>query len=315
MKVLYLDGSKLELRDRPKPNLDEALVKVTYAGICGTDLEMIRGYASFTGILGHEFVGVVVETKNKDLVGKRVVGEINAGCQKCQMCATGLERHCPNRTVLGIFKRDGAFAEYLSLPEKNLHTIPDSVSDKQAVFVEPLAAAFEIQEQLKIKADAKIAILGDGRLAQLIARVLKTTNPDIVCFGRHERKLKLLEKIGIMTKTQITEEDQNLFDIVVEATGSESGFQDTMRLAKPRGIVVLKSTIASKNKLDLTAAIVNEITFVGSRCGPFRPAINALASGAVTVDDLIDDVYSLDDYKEAFEQAANSDKLKILLKP
>ncbi len=315
MKVLYLDGSKLELRDMPKPNLGEALVKVTYAGICGTDLEMIRGYASFTGILGHEFVGVVVETKNKDLVGKRVVGEINAGCQKCQMCATGLERHCPNRTVLGIFKRDGAFAEYLCLPEKNLHTIPDSVSDKQAVFVEPLAAAFEIQEQLKIKADAKIAILGDGRLAQLIARVLKTTNPDIICFGRHERKLKLLEKIGIMTKTQITEEDQNSFDIVVEATGSESGFQDTMRLAKPRGIVVLKSTIASKNKLDLTAAIVNEITFVGSRCGPFRPAINALASGTVTVDDLIDDVYSLDDYKEAFEQAANSDKLKILLKP
>lgn len=315
MKALYFDGSKLELCNQPKPNLGEALIKVTYAGICGTDLEMIRGYASFTGILGHEFVGVVVEAENKDLVGKRVVGEINAGCQKCQMCTTGLERHCPNRTVLGIYKRNGAFAEYLSLPEKNLHVIPDSISDKQAVFVEPLAAAFEIHEQLKIKADAKIAILGDGRLAQLIARVLKTTNQDIVCFGRHQRKLKLLEKIGIKTKTEITQEDYNSFDIVIEATGSESGFQDTMKLAKPRGTVVLKSTIASKNKLDLSTAIVNEITFVGSRCGPFRPAINALASSAVTIDDLVDAVYSLDDYKEAFEQAANSDKLKILLKP
>ncbi|MEW6043246.1 MAG: alcohol dehydrogenase catalytic domain-containing protein [Thermoproteota archaeon] len=316
MKALYLDGTNLKLQDDyPQPKSGEALVRVKLAGICGTDLEMIQGYASFTGVLGHEFVGIVADSQNKDLIGKRVVGEINVGCQKCDMCQKGLERHCPNRTVLGIHKRDGAFAEFLSLPEKNLHVLPDSVSDEQAVFVEPLAAAFEIQEQLSIKADSKIAILGDGRLAQLIARVLKISHQNIVCFGRHEHKLKLLEKLDIKTKTEITSEDQCAFDVVIEATGSESGFSDTMRLVKPRGTVVLKSTIASKNKLDLTPAIVNEITFVGSRCGPFRPAINALASGVITVGDLVDKVYSLDEYDNAFKQVASSGVLKILLKP
>ncbi|MFY9300728.1 MAG: alcohol dehydrogenase catalytic domain-containing protein [Candidatus Nitrosotenuis sp.] len=316
MKALYLDDSKLELRnDHPQPKPGEALVKVTLAGICGTDLEMIRGYTSFTGVLGHEFVGIVQDSQNKELVGKRVVGEINAGCQKCDMCQRGLERHCPARTVLGIHKRDGAFAEFLTLPEKNLHILPDSVSDTQAVFVEPLAAAFEIQEQLKISPDSKIAILGDGRLAQLIARVLKMTNKDITCFGHHENKLCRLQKFNIQTKKEITQTDQNTFDIVVEATGSESGFLDAMRLVKPRGTVVLKSTISSKNKLDLTPTIVNEITFVGSRCGPFRPAIQALASGTISVDDLIEKTYPLEKFKEAFEKAQSPDALKVLLKP
>ncbi|MEW6587957.1 MAG: alcohol dehydrogenase catalytic domain-containing protein [Thermoproteota archaeon] len=315
MKALYLDGTNLKLQDDyPKPKSGEALVRVKLAGICGTDLEMIRGYASFSGVLGHEFVGIVADSKNKDLIGKRVVGEINVGCQKCDMCQKGLERHCPNRTVLGIYKRDGAFAEFLSLPEKNLHVLPDSVSDEQAVFVEPLAAAFEIQEQLNIKPDSKIAILGDGRLGQLIARVLKTSHQNIVCFGRHQNKLRLLEKLGVKTKTEITGEDQHSFDVVIEATGSESGFSDTMKLVKPRGMVVLKSTMASKNKIDLSPAIVNEITFVGSRCGPFRPAINALASGTIKVDDLVDKIYSLDEYDKAFKQAASSGVLKILLR-
>ena len=316
MKAAYLDGSKILIRaDYPNPKLGEALVKVRLAGICGTDLEMIQGYASYTGVLGHEFVGEVVESKNKDLIGKRVVGEINAGCGKCSMCHSGLERHCPNRTVLGIFGRDGAFAEFLSLPEKNLHIIPDSISDEQAVFVEPLAAAFEIEEQLKIPKDSAIAILGDGRLAQLIARVLKINHTNIACFGRHSKKLELLSKLGIKTKLGITPQDEHAFDVVIEATGSESGFLDTMKLAKPRGIVVLKSTLASKNKLDLTAAIVNEITFVGSRCGPFRPAIQVLATRAVQVDDLIDSVYPLDKIQEALDAAKNSEKLKVLLRP
>lgn len=316
MKAAYFDGTKILLKDDyPTPNLGEALIKVRLAGICGTDLEMIQGYASYTGVLGHEFVGEVVESANKDLIGKRIVGEINAGCGKCQMCTTGLERHCSQRTVLGIYKRDGAFAQYLSLPEKNLHVIPDSISDEQAVFVEPLAAAFEIEEQLHIEKDSKIAILGDGRLAQLIMRVLRINHPNITCFGRHAKKLQLAEKIGIKTKTVISPHDEHAFDVVIEATGRESGFLDTMKLAKPRGIVVLKSTIASKNKLDLTPAIVNEITFVGSRCGPFRPAIQALASGVIHVDDLIDSVYPLDKLSDALDAARSSEKLKVLLKP
>lgn len=316
MKAAYFDGSKISLRnDYPNPKLGEALVKVRLAGICGTDLEMLQGYASYTGVLGHEFVGEIIESANGDLVGKRVVGEINAGCGKCQMCTTGLERHCPQRTVLGIYKRDGAFAQYLSLPEKNLHVIPDSISDEQAVFVEPLAAAFEIEEQLKIDRDSKIAILGDGRLAQLITRVLRINHKNITCFGKHQSKLELVSKLGIKTKIDITSEDEHTFDVVVEATGSESGFLDTMRLAKPRGTVVLKSTMASKNKLDLTIAIVNEITFVGSRCGPFRPAIQALATGVVSVDDLIDSVYPLDKLDEALTAAKSPGRLKILLRP
>lgn len=316
MKAAYFDGTKISLKDDyPIPNLGEVLIKVRLAGICGTDLEMIQGYTSYTGVLGHEFVGEVVESANKELIGKRIVGEINSGCGKCQMCTTGLERHCSQRTVLGIYKRDGAFAQYLSLPEKNIHAIPDSISDEQAVFVEPLAAAFEIEEQLHIEKDSKIAILGDGRLAQLIMRVLRINHPNITCFGRHVKKLQLAEKNGIKTKTIIQPQDEHAFDVVIEATGSESGFLDTMKLAKPRGIVVLKSTIASKNKLDLTPAIVNEITFVGSRCGPFRPAIQALASGVVSVDDLIDSVYPLDKLSDALDAARSSEKLKVLLKP
>lgn len=316
MKALYFDGKKLELKkDYQIPKNGETLIRVKLAGICGTDLEMLRGYASFSGVLGHEFVGVVEESDDSNLVGKRVVGEINVGCGKCNYCTTGLERHCPNRNVLGIANRDGAFAEFLILPTKNLHLIPDSVSDEQAVFVEPLAAAFEIEEQLRIEQNKKIAIIGDGRLAQLIARVLKLHHPNLVCFGRHENKLQRLQKIGIQTKKGINQENEHTFDVVVEATGHEGGFLDTMRLVKPRGTVVLKSTIVSKSKLDLTQTIVNEVTFVGSRCGPFRPAINALATGLVVVDDLIDGVYLLDDYKKAFSEAENSKKLKILLKP
>lgn len=316
MKALYFDGTTLTMdANHPAPKPGEALVRVRLAGICGTDLEMIRGYMSYAGILGHEFVGVVESSGNPQLVGKRVVGEINAGCGRCNYCRTGIERHCPERTVLGIYKRDGAFAEYLSLPEKNLHVIPDSVSDEQAVFVEPLAAAFEIDEQLRLAPNQKVAVVGDGRLAQLIARVLNLRHPGLVCFGRHQNKLDMLKKLGIKTSTKIENADEHAFDVVVEATGREGGFSDTMRLVRPRGTVVLKSTIASKNKTDFAPAIINEITIVGSRCGPFRPAINALASGLVSVDDLVSAVYPISEYKKAFEEAAKPGNLKILLKP
>lgn len=316
MKTLHFDGSDLFLRDvEIKRKAGEALVRVSLAGICGTDLEMIRGYMSFSGTLGHEFVGVVQESENPELVGKRVVGEINAGCGKCSYCESGLERHCPNRTVLGILGRDGAFAQYLLLPEKNLHVIPDAISDEQAVFVEPLAAAFEIEEQLHLDREKTVAIVGDGRLAQLIARVLRLRHKEITCFGRHQNKLEKLQRLGIKTKTQIGADDEHGFDVVVEATGSESGFSDTMRLVRPRGTIVLKSTIASKERLDFAPAIINEITIVGSRCGPFRPAIDALASGAVSVDDLVSAVYPLADYQGAFDQAKKPESLKVLLRP
>jgi len=316
VKALRFDGKDLNfLENYPNPHEDETLVRVSLAGICGTDLEILQGYMSYVGVLGHEFVGVVEESKNKELVGKRVVGEINVGCDNCDSCKKGMERHCPNRTVLGILKRDGAFAEYLTLPEKNLHVIPDSITDEQAVFIEPIAAAFEIKDQVSLNPDWKVAIVGDGRLSQLIVSVLKTTCSDITCFGRHENKLERLQKLGIKTHMGIKTGDEYTFDLVVEATGSGSGFLDSMKLVKPKGTVILKSTIASKENLDLTPAVVNEITLVGSRCGPFRPAINALASGVISVDGLIDSEYSLENFQEAFDQAKKSDTLKIVLKP
>ena len=316
MKATFFDGKKMDyLKDYPDPNPDEAVVKISLAGICGTDLEILDGYMDYHGVIGHEFVGVVVKSHNKDLVGKRVVGEINVGCGKCSACKDGLERHCPNRTVLGILHRNGAFAEFLSLPEKNLHVIPDDVTDEQAVFVEPLAAAFEITQQVDLKPDWKVGIVGDGRLAQLIANVLKLYCTDIVCFGRHQNKLDNLQKLGINTKIGIDSADEHTFDLVVEATGNNSGFVDTMKLVKPRGTVILKSTIASRENLDLTPAVVNEITMIGSRCGTFRPAIEALSSKKISVDNLIDSTFPLEKFQEAIDHAKKPDTLKVFLKP
>jgi threonine dehydrogenase-like Zn-dependent dehydrogenase len=316
MKATVFDGKKMSLLENyPESNSEETLVKITLAGICGTDLEILDGYMDYHGILGHEFVGVVVKSHNKDLIGKRVVGEINVGCGKCKSCEDGMERHCPNRSVLGILNRNGAFAEFLSLPEKNLHVIPDTISDEQAVFVEPLAAAFEIVEQVDLKNNWKIAIVGDGRLAQLIANVLKLHCSNIVCFGRHQNKLVNLQKLGINTKIGIDSFDEHQFDLVVEATGNNSGFVDTMKLVKSRGTVILKSTVASRENLDLTPAVINEITLIGSRCGTFKPAIEALSSKKVLVDNLIDSTFPLEKFHEAIQHAKKPDTLKVFLKP
>jgi threonine dehydrogenase-like Zn-dependent dehydrogenase len=217
--------------------------------------------------------------------------------------------------VLGILKRDGAFAEFLSLPEKNLHIIPDSITDEQAVFVEPLAASFEIKEQVSLQPQWSVAVVGDGRLAQLIIQVLKLTCSNITCFGRHKSKLESLVNGGTKIKIGIAPTDEQSFDLVVEATGSNSGFSDAMKLIKPRGTVVLKSTIASKENLDLTPAVVNEVTLIGSRCGLFKPAIDALASGIVSVDSMIDSVFPLKNFSEAIEHAKKPDTLKVFLKP
>ena len=299
MKATFFDGKKMILeKNYPDPDFNETLVHVDLAGICGTDLEILDGYMQYTGILGHEFVGTVKQSNNSELIGKRVVGEINAGCGKCDSCINGMERHCSTRTVLGILKRNGAFAEFLSLPEKNLHVIPDSISDEQAVFIEPLAAAFEINEQVSLKPEWNVAVVGDGRLAQLIIQVIKLTCSNVTCFGKHENKLQSLVQSGIKIKLGIESTDEQLFDLVVEATGSNSGFTDTMKLVKPRGIVVLKSTIASRENLDLTPTIINEITLIGSRCGLFKPAIDALATGKISVNSMIDSTFSLEKFEE-----------------
>lgn len=316
MKALHFDGQKMTfLTDYDPPKPGETLVKINLAGICGTDIEILSGYMSYQGIPGHEFVGVIKESQDNHLIGKRVVGEINVGCGICELCKKGLERHCPHRTVLGILGRDGAFAQYLSLPEKNLHVIPDQIRDEQAVFVEPLAAAFEIKEQINLKQGSNIALVGDGRLAQLVALVLNLSCQNITCFGRHKNKLELLKNLGIKTKIGIDSDDNQKFDLVVEATGSNSGFTDSMKLIKPKGTVILKSTLASKTNLDLTSMVINEVSVIGSRCGPFGPAINALASGRISVDNLIDSTYSLEKFQDAFEQAKKPDILKVLLKP
>lgn len=316
MKATYFDGKNLNYDNNyPTPKSDETLVRVNLAGICGTDLEILDGYMKYHGILGHEFVGTVEKSDNPQLIGKRVVGEINAGCGICDSCKKGMERHCPNRTVLGILNRNGAFAEFLSLPEKNLHVISDSITDEQAVFVEPLAAAFEIKEQVSLQPQWSVAVVGDGRLAQLIIKVLKLTCPNITCFGRHQSKLAGILTGGVKIKIGIESSDEQSFDLVVEATGSNSGFSDTMKLIKPRGIVVLKSTIASRENLDLTPTVVNEITLIGSRCGLFKPAIDALATGMVSVDSMIDSTYPLEKFSEAVQHAKKPDTLKVFLKP
>ncbi|WP_428324724.1 MDR/zinc-dependent alcohol dehydrogenase-like family protein [Nitrosopumilus sp.] len=316
MKATSFDGKQMKYDENyPDPKPDESLVRVSLAGICGTDLEILDGYMAYNGVLGHEFVGVVEKSENPDLIGKRVVGEINAGCNNCDSCKNGMQRHCPNRTVLGILKRDGAFAEFLSLPKENLHVLPDSITDEQAVFVEPLAAAFEIKEQIPLNPDWKIAVVGDGRLAQMICQVLKLSCPNVTCFGRHETKLSHLEKFEILTKIGIVNSDLQSYDLVVEATGSNSGFDDTMKLIKPRGTVILKSTIASRENLDLTPTVVNEITLVGSRCGLFKPAINALATGIVSVDSMIDSTFPLEKISDAIQYAKKPDTLKVFLKP
>jgi threonine dehydrogenase-like Zn-dependent dehydrogenase len=316
MKATFFDGKKMVLdKNYPDPDFNETLVRVSLAGICGTDLEILDGYMQYNGILGHEFVGIVEKSNNSNLIGKRVVGEINAGCGKCNSCIKGMERHCPTRTVLGILKRNGSFAEFISLPEKNLHVIPDSISDEQAVFVEPLAAAFEINEQISMKPEWNVAVVGDGRLAQLIIQVIKLTCSNITCFGKHENKLQGLVQSGIKIKLGIVSTDEQLFDLVVEATGSNSGFTDTMKLVKPRGTVVLKSTIASRENLDLTPTIINEITLIGSRCGLFKPAIDALASQTISVDSMIDSTFSLEKFEDAIVHAKKPNTLKVFLKP
>ncbi len=318
MKALKFVNGELFLDEAaPVPNAaGEALVRVTMSGICNTDLEIVRGYAGFEGTIGHEFVGVVENSSSRpDLIGKRVVGEINAGCGKCEKCSGGDPRHCLTRTVLGIHGRDGCHAEYLYLPPENLLFVPDSVPDEEAVFAEPLAAAYGITEQLDISADTKLAVIGDGKLGLLCAMALFLKTKNVTLIGRHPEKMVIAGELGVKTMTadEVTPELNGSFDVVVEASGNESGFASAVDLVRPRGKIVLKSTFAGSPKWEAAKIVVNEITVVGSRCGRFAPAVGLLERREIPVKRMIEKVYPLDDAVAAMEHAGRKGTMKILL--
>jgi threonine dehydrogenase-like Zn-dependent dehydrogenase len=315
MRALVLDPELFLHDDYPEPESvpGESIVRVRMAGICGTDLELARGYMSYRGVPGHEFVGEVVETKTGALAGQRVVGEINAACGRCAFCLDGLERHCPNRTVLGILGRDGAFAELLRLRDENLIALPDSISDELGVFVEPVVAIYEIFEQTKLQRYHRIVILGDGRLGGLAALVLRAEGYAPVLAGHHREKLDRLAALGIEVKLESQLESG--FDVVIDCTGSGAGLNRALALARPRGIVILKSTAATGASFNLAQAVVNEITIVGSRCGRFAAAIAALVLGKVDPRPLIAGIFPLTDAAAAFAAAGRSPNFKVLLNP
>ncbi len=318
MKALRVTDRTVHLADISRPATDgEALVRVTRSGICNTDLEIARGYAGFNGTIGHEFVGVVeVCADSPDLAGRRVVGEINAGCGKCDLCITGDQRHCPTRTVLGIHGRDGAHAEFLTLPSRNLIAVPEAVSDDAAVFAEPLAAAYGIAEQVEIGPDTRVAVLGDGKLGLLCSMTARLQAETVLLIGKHLEKMSIVERLGIETfclgKGSLP---TRRFDVVIEASGSESGFSTALEIIKPRGKIVLKSTFHGAAKWETSRVVVDEISIIGSRCGRLAPAVELLASNRVKVDDLISEVYRLEDGVDAMKLAGTQGVLKILLSP
>jgi threonine dehydrogenase-like Zn-dependent dehydrogenase len=315
VKAIWLEDNNISLRDIPQPRKpNEALVKIRKAGICSTDLELVKGYYPYTGVLGHEFVGEVVEADDLTWVGQRVVGEINVVCGQCEQCINGRSTHCENRTVLGIVNRDGIFAEFTQLPIANLHRVPDSVSDEMAVFTEPLAAALEIQDQIQIKPSDRVLLIGAGRLGQLIAQTLGLTGCDLRVVARHAHQQNLLKGCGIGI---ISEEDIQpwRWDVVVEATGSPSGFSLARRAIRPRGTMVLKSTYKGEMNVNFSSMVVDEIHLVGSRCGPFAPALRLMESKQVDPTVLIMEEFKLNDALKAFERAAETGALKVLVEP
>lgn len=315
--VVFDNGLKLD-KDyaMPEPKKGEALIKVNTIGICNTDYEITKGYMGYKGILGHEFTGIVQSVNNDDktLVGKRVVGEINCGCGTCEWCAQGLERHCFNRSTLGIWQREGCFSEYVCLPVKNLLEIPSNVTDEEAVFVEPLAAALEILEQIHIPPYKKVVVLGDGKLGLIIALALNAAGLDITLVGKHQEKLNLAKAQGVKTKLLNELKIEKIYDFVVEATGSITGFETSLALTKPRGTLVLKSTIAASKEFNLAPIVIDEITVVGSRCGQFAPALRLLESKRIDVKPLISDVFDIDDSIAAFERNKEKSSVKVLVK-
>lgn len=319
MQALWLEDQKLTYRNDlpiPTPAENEALIRVSLAGICATDLELLRGYYPYRGIPGHEFVGVVVNAAEKpDLIGKRVVGEINIACGRCRECRSGNPHHCENRSVLGIVNHDGAFAEYLTLPIENLHLIDDTIAEEQAVFVEPLAAALEILEQVMIRPSERVLLIGCGRLGLLIAQVLNLHSIDFVALAKYPHQQDLLAKWKIPYLTAADQIEERSYDLVIEATGSPAGFNLARKAVRPRKTIVLKSTYHGNMEINLSAVVVDEITMIGSRCGPFPPAIELLRKGSVDVGSMIMGRYALRNGIQAFQKAAEAGVLKILIDP
>ena len=320
MKAVVFDNElKLDKNyAKPIPQKGEALIKVTLAGICNTDYEITKGYMGYKGVLGHECVGIVEEINDDDksLLGKRVVSEISYGCEDpaCPYCAEKLYRHCPNRHTLGIWKKDGCFAEYFTMPINVLFEVPENVEDEQAVFVEPLAAALEITEQHHIKPYEKVIVLGDGKLGLITALALNSLNLDVILVGKHQNKLDIAKNQGVKTALLNEFKIEKIYDVVVKATGSISGFETALALTKPRGVLVLKSTIAASKEFNLAPIVIDEITVLGSRCGQFGPALRLLQSERVDFKPLISGVYSIDNAIEGFEKNKEKNTLKVLLK-
>jgi threonine dehydrogenase-like Zn-dependent dehydrogenase len=321
MKALRFENQQLRVADVPMPEVDgEALVRVTLSGICNTDLEIARGYAGFEGTLGHEFVGVIEQASDPAggllIPGTRVVGEINAGCGRCDLCRRSDSRHCANRTVLGIVGRDGAHAEFLKLPMVNLLAVPAGISDEQAVFTEPLAAACGILERASIPDHSQVGIIGDGKLGLLCAQVLATTGAKVTLVGKHKSKLQIAARRGINTSfLDETKGRAREFDLVVEASGSASGFELALDLLRPRGVLVLKSTFHGATEISAARIVVDEISVVGSRCGRFAPALELLQTGKIDVQNLISEEFALNAGVRAMARAADPGVLKVLLRP
>lgn len=316
MRALYLgpDGpSLLSDYDKPERRPGQALIRLVMAGVCSTDLELIKGYYGYRGVLGHEFVGVVEDCDDGRRLGKRVVGSINLGCGKCRECNGFGAEHCPNRTVLGIVGHDGAFADYLVLPEENLLEVPRGVEDREAVFTEPLAAALRIRDQARIGPSSRVAVVGPGRLGSLIAQVLSLDGAPVTVLGRRRESLDLAESWGLGVGL-VNEAPDDAFDTVVEATGNEAGLAHSLRLVRPKGTLVMKSTFQGPATVDLTKLVVGEIRVIGSRCGPFAPALKLLERRAVDVTSMIHGEYGLSDAEAALERAAAPGVLKILLR-
>lgn len=313
MRALHFDGSVARVVERPEPRTcdESVLVRVRLAGVCNTDLEIAKGYMGFRGVLGHEFVGSVEEGP-EEWRGQRVVGEINFACRSCPVCAQGLPRHCPSRQVMGILDADGCFAELVRVPTANLHLVPDSVSDELAVFTEPLAAAFEILEQVRVEPGRDCVVLGDGKLGLLVAQVLHGAGAQVLAVGRHPEKLRILEQRGVETRL-LGDWTGDPASLVVEATGTVEGFARAAAATRPRGTLVLKSTVAASAGPNLAPLVIDEITLVGSRCGPFPPALRALETGAVDVAALVSDRLHLSRADDALRRAAEPGVLKVLI--
>lgn len=317
MQALHVSNGDLTyLNNYPRPEAGprQALIRLKLAGICATDLEIVKGYANFSGVLGHEFVGVVEEADEPHWIGERVVGGINLGCGSCSVCLADGPEHCPQRRVLGIIGHDGAFADYLVLPVRNLLLVPDEVTDELAVFTEPLAAAMRIREQIRIRPSVKTAVVGPGRLGLLVGQVLALDGTEVVMFGRRPESLVLAQQLGFNSHL-IQEAVDDSFDLVVEATGNEAGLASSLRIVRPLGTLVLKSTFSGRATVDLTKLVVGELTVVGSRCGPFAPALRLLAEGKIAVRPLIEAQYRLAQGIVAFDHAARPGVRKVLLQP